>query len=200
SNLILFSQHRVEASMVPIISLWLPILVSAAFVFVASSIIHMVFTYHYKDLKKVPDEDKLMDSLRAFNIPPGEYVIPYAGSPQVMKSPEHQEKRKKGPGVIMTVWESANPAMGGMLVQWFVYCVVVGIFAAYIAGRALGPGAHYLAVFRFAGFTAFACYTVAQWQDVIWYKRSVKRTITEAIDGLVYALLTAGTFGWLWPE
>jgi len=25
-------------------------------------------------------------------------------------------------------------------------------------------------------------------------------TIKEMIDGLVYALLTAGTFGWLWPR
>lgn len=184
--------------MVDILSLWLPILVSAVFVFIASSIVHMVFTYHYKDFNQVPEEDKVMDALRA--IPPGEYMMPYAGSPKAMKSPEFEEKRKKGPGAMLTVWESANPAMGKMLVQWFIYCIIVGIFAAYVAGRALEPGAHYLAVFRFAGVTAFACYTVAHWQDVIWFKRSVKRTITGAFDGLVYALLTAGTFGWLWPE
>ena len=185
---------------VPIMSLWLPILLSAVFVFIASSIIHMVFTYHYKDFNKAPDEDKLMDSLRGHAIPPGEYMMPYAGSPKAMKSPEFEEKRKKGPGAMLTIWDSANPSMGPMLAQWFVYCVVVGIFAAYVAGRALGPGAHYLAVFRFAGCTAFACYNLAFWQDVIWYKRSVKRTITGAIDGLLYAMLTAGTFGWLWPE
>jgi hypothetical protein len=186
--------------MVPLLSLWLPIFVSAALVFVASSVIHMMFSYHYKDFRKAPDEEKLMNALRAFALPPGEYLLPYAGSPQVFKSPEFQERMKKGPGVIMAVWESGRQSMVKSLVQWFAYSVVVGIFAAYIAGRALGPGADYLAVFRFAGFTAFACYTVAHWQDSIWFKRSWGRTVRGTIDGVVYGLLTAGTFGWLWPE
>jgi hypothetical protein len=76
----------------------------------------------------------------------------------------------------------------------------VGIFAAYIGGRALGPGASYLSVFRFVGFTAFACYCVAGWQDSIWFKRSWSRTFKNTIDGILYGLITAGTFGWLWPE
>jgi len=25
-------------------------------------------------------------------------------------------------------------------------------------------------------------------------------TIKEVVDGLIYGLLTAGTFGWLWPR
>lgn len=185
--------------MVPIGSLLLPILLSAVFVFVASSIIHMVFTYHYKDFRKVPEEDKFMDVVRAYNIPPGEYLVPYAGSAKAMSSPEFQEKMKKGPGLLMTVWPGSRPSMVSNLIQWFIYCIIIGIFAAYIAGRALGPGAHYLAVFRFAGFTAFACYTVASWQEAIWFKRSWGRVFRGTVDGLVYGLLTAGTFGWLWP-
>jgi len=185
--------------MVPIMALWLPILVSAAIVFVASSIVHMVFTYHDKDFKGVPEEDKLLNALRAFNLPPGEYVLPHAGSSKERNTPEFQEKMKKG-AFIMSVWESGPPSMAKNLIQWFVYSVIVGIFAAYVVGRALGPGAPYLAVFRFAGVTAFACYTIAQWQDFIWFKRSWGRTFRGTIDGLVYGLLTAGTFGWLWPE
>lgn len=186
--------------MVPIMSLWLPILLSAVFVFVASSVIHMVFTYHYKDFKRVPDENKLMDALRPFNLQRGEYMVPCPQSPQERKTPEFQEKMKKGPSLIMTVWQSGAPAMVKNLVQWFVYLVIVGVFAAYVAGRALGPGAPYLAVFRFAGVTAFACYTIAKWQDSIWFNRSWGSTFRGMIDGLVYALLTAGTFGWLWPQ
>jgi Flp pilus assembly protein TadB len=176
------------------------ILLSAVVVCIASSIIHMLFTYHFKDFKRVPDEEKLMDALRGFNIPPGEYLIPCASSHAARKTPEFQEKMKKGPAVLMTVWEGGMASMGMNLVQWFIYSVIVGIFAAYVAGRALGPGASYLAVFRFAGVTAFACYTVAHWQDSIWFKRSWGRTFRGTIDGLVYGLLTAGTFGWLWPE
>ncbi len=185
--------------MVSIISLWLPILLSAVFVFIASSVIHMVLTYHYKDFKSVPEEDKLLDAMRALNLPAGEYLVPCARSPQERKSPEFQEKMKKGPALLLTVWESGMGSMGINLAQWFVYSVIVGIFAAYVAGRALGPGAHYLTVFRFAGATAFMCYTVAQWQESIWFKRSWGRTVRATFDGLVFALLTAGTFGWLWP-
>jgi Flp pilus assembly protein TadB len=186
--------------MVPIMSLWLPILLSAVFVFIASSIIHMFLSYHYKDFKEAPDENKLMDALRSFNIPPGEYMLPHAGSRAEFSSKEYQERMAKGPGVMMTVWPTGRPSMMGSLVQWFVYSIVVGVFAAYIAGRALGPGADYLAVFRFAGCTAFACYVIAGWQDSIWFKRSWGRTLRNTIDGLIYGLLTAGTFGWLWPQ
>ena len=79
---------------------------------------------------------------------------------------------------------------------WFgmmVIGVVVGVFAAYHAHHALGPGAHYLAVFRYVGATAFMCYTVAGWQASIWYKRAWSTTLKNVFDGLVYALLTAGT-------
>jgi len=90
--------------------------------------------------------------------------------------------------------------MATNLTQWFLYSLVVGIFAAYVAGRALESGAHYLAVFRFVGVTAFACYTLAGWQESIWWKRSWSTTLKNSFDGLIYALLTAGTFGWLWPR
>jgi hypothetical protein len=72
--------------------------------------------------------------------------------------------------------------------------------AAYITGRTLGPGANYLDVFRFAGTTAFIAYAVAQWSDSIWYHRAWSTTLKNTFDGFVYALLTAGMFGWLWPE
>jgi hypothetical protein len=86
------------------------------------------------------------------------------------------------------------------LVLWFLYCAIVGVFAAYVAGRALPAGAEYLRVFRFAGVTAFVGYTLALWQMSIWYRRAWSTTIKATVDGLIYALLTAGTFGWLWPR
>jgi hypothetical protein len=181
-------------------SLLVPILLSAVFVFIVSSFIHMVLRYHWSDFKKVPSEDDVMDTLRKFDIPPGDYVIPFAGSSEVMRSPEFKDKSIKGPVAFVTVMKSGPPAMGGSLIQWFIYCVVVGIFAAYIAGRALGPDAHYLAVFRFAGATAFLGYALALMNNSIWYKRSWSATLKSVFDGLVYALVTAGTFGWLWPD
>lgn len=185
--------------MVPIMSLWLPVLLSAVFVFLLSFVLHTILTYHFKDFNPVPDEDRVQDALRGFNIPPGEYIIPYAGSSKALNSPEFRQKVEKGPGVFMAIWPGGRPSMGKSLAQWFFFSILVGVFSAYIAGRALPPGAEYLSVFRFAGFTAFACYCVANWQDSIWFKRSWSRTLKGTIDGLLYGLLTGGTFGWLWP-
>lgn len=186
--------------MVPLMSLWIPILLSAVVVFVVSSVIHMVLSYHRSDFADLANEDDVMAALRKTGISPGDYLVPRAGSPKAMKSPEFIEKMKKGPVVFLTVMPSGAPAMGAQLAQWFAYSVVVGIFAGYIAGRALGPGAHYLAVFRFAGCSAFLGYALALWQNSIWYKRAWSATLKSTIDGLVYALLTAGIFGWLWPR
>lgn len=186
--------------MVPVMSLWLPILLSAVIVFVASSIIHMALGYHRNDYKKFPDEDGVMEALRRFAIPPGDYLFPCGGSPKAMKDPAFREKWNKGPVGLMTVIPAGPPTMVRSLGLWFLYCIVVGIFAAYIAGRALQPGAPYLSVFRFAGCTAFIGYSLALWQFTIWYRRSWVTTLKSTIDGLIYGLLTAGVFGWLWPR
>jgi hypothetical protein len=186
--------------MVPISELWLPMALSAVFVFIASSIANTVLPHHKGDFGRLPNEADVAEAMRKAGVTPGEYVMPYCTSMSDMKDPAFVEKMTKGPVAMMTVMKNGPPAMGGQLVQWFVYCLVVSLFAAYIAGRALGPGAHYLAVFRFAGATAFAAYTLALWQNSIWYKRAWSTTLKHTADGLVYALLTAGTFGWLWPR
>ncbi len=186
--------------MVSILSLWLPIVVSAVFVFIVSSIIHMLLSYHQSDFAQVPSEDGVMEALRKFDIPPGEYVIPYAGSPKAMASEEFLAKVNKGPTAFVTVMEPGPPAMGTSLMQWFLYSILVGMLTAYVTGRVLGPGADYLSVFRVAGTTAFYCYAIALWQNSIWYKRKWSTTFKSTVDGLAYALVTAGAFGWLWPS
>ena len=117
-----------------------------------------------------------------------------------MKKPEFVEKMTKGPVAMMTVMQAGPPSMGGSLALWFVYCAIVSWLAAYVAGRAVGSGADYLSVFRFAGTAAFLCYSMALPQGSIWYKRNWGATIKSMLDGLLYGLLTGGTFGWLWPR
>jgi hypothetical protein len=186
--------------MTDLASLWLPILLSAVIVFVASSVIHMTPLWHKSDYPKVPNEDQVMNALRPFSIPPGDYMLPRPTGSAEMKSPEFAEKIRRGPNVILTVLPNEPWSMGRNLGLWFGYVVVVSIFAAYVAGRALPPAALYLQVFRFAGVTAFLGYTVALWQMSIWYRRSWSMTVKTTVDGLIYGLLTAGTFGWLWPR
>ena len=185
--------------MVSIVSLWLPILLSAVAVFIVSSIIHMVLGYHKNDFVKLPSEEQVMDDLQKANIPPGDYYFPRAKDMKDMKSPEFIEKRKHGPVGFLTMMKSGPPNIGKDHVLWFIYSIIVGIFAAYIIGHFLPAGSNYLSVFRFAGATAFVGYSLALLQNSIWYKRNWAATLKSMFDGLIYALFTAGIFGWLWP-
>ncbi|HKB78546.1 MAG TPA: hypothetical protein VKH35_02405 [Thermoanaerobaculia bacterium] len=186
--------------MTPLAALWLPILVSSVIVFVVSSIIHMVMPWHKNDYPLLPNQDAIMDALRPLAIPPGDYMIPRPASRADLRSPDFAEKMKKGPVAIFTIRPSGSMGMGSSLVGWFLYSCVIGLFAGYIASRALPTGANYLKVFRFVGATAFLGYAAALWQMSIWYRRKWSITVKATIDGLIYALLTAGTFGWLWPR
>jgi hypothetical protein len=185
--------------MVPVTSLLVPILLAAVVVFVASSALHMMLSYHKKDFRALPAEDEVMAALGPMNIPPGDYVIPHATDSKEWQSEAFLEKANRGPVAFMTVVPNGPPKMGASLAQWFVYCLIVGLFAAYITGLALGPGADYMRVFRIASATAFTGYSLALLQNSIWYKRNWSATLKSMADGLLYALLTGGVFGWLWP-
>ncbi len=185
--------------MVPLSALWLPILLSAVIVFVASSIMHMVLPYHHSDYSQLPDEDKILTALRSAALKRGLYVFPFC-THKDMKSPAVVEKYKQGPVGFITILPNGPPAMPKFLTQWFVYCLLIGFFVAYLTGRTVPPGAQYLAVFRVAGTGAFLAYGLSHLSNGIWKGQMWATTIKEVIDGLVYGLLTAGTFGWLWPR
>jgi hypothetical protein len=191
-----------EVPMVSLTALVIPILVSAVVVFIASSIIHMVLPYHRTDVRRVPpqQENEILETFRRLNLPPGDYAAPHAGSAAGMKDPEFVAKLKKGPLVFVTLAPGEVPSLGKSLLLWFIFTVVVTLFAAYITSRAVGPGTDYLTVFRFVGTTAFMGFSLALLHESIWYKRNWSRTLKSMFDGLVYALLTAGVFGWLWPR
>ena len=186
--------------MVPVLSLLIPIALSAVFVFIASSIIHMATPWHNNDLALVPDEDGVMNALRPFNIPPGDYAMPKASSMKQMQSPEFVAKFKAGPVAFMTVRPNGEMSMSRSLILWFIYSLVVSMVAGYIAGVAFGPGAEYLRIFQVAGCVAFAGYALGQAHESIWWGRSWGRTFRNMAVGLLYGLLTGGTFGWLWPR
>ena len=185
--------------MVAIASLWLPIVLAALAVFVVSAVMHTVLGYHWNDFRAVPNQGALMDALRPMQLPPGDYAVPKANDMRHMRTPEYKALYERGPVLLMNV-SAGGMSIGKNLVQWFVYLLVVGFCCAYIAGRELHPGADYLTVFRLVGFTAFMGYALALPQASIWYRRNWRVTVIEMIEGLVYAGLTAGMFGWLWPK
>jgi hypothetical protein len=185
--------------MVPVTTLWLPIVVSAVLVFFASFILHMVLPLHRNDWRKLPAEDDVMAALGKFALAPGDYAMPCGGAGAI-NDPAFKAKMNRGPVAFVTVLPAGPFSMGSNLAQWFVFNLVVSVFAAYVTGAALPRGAEYLEVFRFAGTTAFTAYVLGFVPQSIWYKRAWSTQLKNALDGLVYALLTAGVFGWLWPQ
>jgi hypothetical protein len=180
--------------------LWLPILLSAVIVFIASSVIHMGPLWHKSDFPKMPMEQQALDALRALAIPPGDYFIPRPSSTNEMKTQEFKDKMAKGPVALLTVMPNGPISMTRNLVQWFVFLLVVGVFVAYITGRSLPIGTPYLRVFNSVAVTTFVAYSLALAELSIWYRRSWTMTLKSALDGVIYGLLTAGVFGWLWPR
>ena len=181
-------------------SLWLPIVVSAVFVFIVSSVIHMALPIHKGDYKKMNNEDAVLDSLCAHGVGPGAYMFPCAGSMKEMGSPEMIEKQKRGPVGWLTIAPPGGINIGRSLIQWFVNCLIVGTLVAYVGWHALGAGAPYLSVFRITGAAAVLGYAVGRIDDSIWRGARWGTTAKFVADGVIYGLVTAGTFGWLWPE
>jgi nucleoside recognition membrane protein YjiH len=186
--------------MIPLTALWLPILLSAVIVFFASFIMHTVLSYHKNDYRKLPDEDRVTDAMRSAGVTRGPaYFFPYFSFKE-MKSAPVIEKMKRGPVGLLTVLPSGQPTMGRNLVLWFLYCVVISMFAAYLSGRLLAPGTAFLQVFRVIGTIAFLGYGAAHAQESIWSGRSWVVTFKHLFDSVIYTMLTAATFSWLWPK
>ena len=186
--------------MVGISALWLPILLSSVIVFLASAVMHMVLRYHWTDMAAMPGEDRVREAFRTAGVGPGDYSLPHASCPKDLSAPGMVEKYRQGPVGFVTILRNGPPAMGKSLVQWFVYTLVVGFMVAYVTGRTLGPTMDYLQVFRVAGTVAFLAYAGSEPVESIWKGRRWSTTVKTVADGLVYGLLTACIFGWLWPR
>ena len=177
-----------------ILSLWLPVLVTAGAIFVAAAVIWMVMPWHKADWSRTADEDAVRDALRSTE--PGMYTVPNC-PPDQFKDPTMQQKFVEGPQAFITVVPNGLPQMGGKLLMNFLYNLLVAIVCAYFVSRTLTAGADYLAVFRVAGAVAFVAYGFAYIQESIWFGRSWSATAKNLLDALIYALLTGGVFGWL---
>ncbi|HEX9009821.1 MAG TPA: hypothetical protein VF804_05600 [Holophagaceae bacterium] len=186
--------------MVSLAHLWLPIILSAVIVFLASSVIHMVLKWHHTDYRQLPDEEALRAALHKAPAAPGQYVIPYCGDMKAMGTPEMQKKYADGPVAMLYLKAPGAPGMGAALGGWFAFNLVLSFFVAYVAGHTLAQGVHYLQVFRVVGTVGFLAYAAGSAPASIWMGKPWGVTLKEILDGMIYALLMAGTFGWLWPR
>ena len=183
--------------MVAIGPLWLAIVLSGVLVWIASFLVWVVLPHHKRDFKAVPNEDAARSALA--NTPPGQYNIPNIASRDDLKNPAEAKKFDDGPVGFLTILPNGMPSMGKNMVLSFVYYLVVGALVAYVTGRTLPPGTEYLAVFRLTGTVAWLAYGFAVVPDAIWFGRPWSAIAKALVDALIYGLLTAGVFAWLWP-
>lgn len=186
--------------MVSLMQLWLPILLSGAFVFIASSLIHMLLKWHNADYHGFANEDEVLAAVRRGNPAPGIYFVPHCNDMKQMAEPAMQAKYKEGPILKVVLRAGMAPSMGKPLAQWFVYCLIVSLFCAYLGASVLPAGTPYLHVFQVIGTAAFMAYAFAAIPHGIWWGNPWNAVAKDLLDGLIYGLITAGTFGWLWPH
>lgn len=185
--------------MITLTSLWMAILVSAVFVFIFSSIMHMVIPIHKNDFQKLPGEESISKEMRNQNIQPGSYSIPRPQSMKDMSSPAMIEKYNQGPVGMLTVLPNGPPAMGKNLVLWFLFSVLVSVFVAYLATMGLDNLTACMDVFRFTSTVAILGYAVSAIPESIWKGQPWSVTFKFIFDGVVYGLVTGSIFAWLWP-
>jgi len=178
--------------------LWLPILLSAVLVFVASSLIHMVIKWHQGDYHGFSNEDAVRAAIRGGSAAPGQYIVPYCGDMKEMKNPEMLKKFEDGPIAFVTLRAPGPPTMGPALGMWFGFSVAIAIIAAYIASRVLPPEASFGQVVRVVGTLSFLAYSGGSVTAGIWMGKPWASVAREVLDGLIYGAITGATFAYFW--
>ena len=182
---------------VSVVSLWLPILLSAVGVFIVSSLIWTVVKWHNADWKKLPDEEGARAALKG--IPAGQYAVPHVSHGQGARDPEWIQKAKDGPTLMIVAWEGDPTRMGRQLGQWFAYCLVISALLGFVTSVILHSGESFGMVFHTVAILGAMTYSGAHAINSIWFRHTWGRTFKDIVDGVIYALVTAAIFGWLWP-
>ena len=185
--------------MVTLISLWLPILIASVLVYTLATILYMVLPIHSNDFAKLQDEDAVIDALRGQDVRRGQYMFPGAQSKEEWSSPEWIEKAKRGPVGLVFIMRPGI-SMSRQLIFQGLFILAISIMAGYMASASLPHGAEYLKVFQIAGTATFLGHAAGHFPNAIWHGFGWKLTWIRVFEGLLYALLTAGIFGWLWPQ
>jgi hypothetical protein len=183
--------------------LWLPIVLATVICFAASAVMWMFAPHHKSEWKEAPNVDGLRDLLRKAGAQPGGYTFPHMSAEDRADKAKAAAKMKQyaeGPSGVLYVVAPGPMSMGPMLAKQFAFFLICSVFLAYVASHTLAHGTPYLAVFRVVGATGFMTYALGTAPESIWFARPWKSFWLTAVDGLIYACLTAGTFGAFWPK
>lgn len=185
--------------MIPTAQLWLPIVLSAIGVFIASSLIHTVLKWHQSDYGKLGNEDEVRAAINRGSPAPGLYVVPHHLEGPKM-SPELERKFVEGPIAMINLRANGVPKMGPFLGKWFLLNLAVALIVGHLAGHALGVGHPRHGVFLFTGITTFLAYGAGSVSDGIWMGRPWPAVRKDLLDALIYGLVTGTIFLCLWPH
>lgn len=197
--------------MITIADLWLPILVSAVAVWIASAIAWMAMPHHKGDFKKLSNEDAVMSAVRGLGVPPGVYFFPHmqgCNKAKMEADPVAKEKFEYGPHGLLQVWPPGALSPKKMcrnMVTIFAVYIVVSVFVAYLATLAGGVGglprgSDFLKVFQFTGTAAVCAYCFGGLPQDICFNKPTRTVLANLVDGVAYGLITGAIFAWLWPH
>lgn len=185
---------------VTLTELWIPILLGGLLAWVASGIIHMVIKYHNKDYRPLPNEDEVSDALRNGQLAKGMYTMPYCADMNEMGSDKMQSKFNNGPVAMIAVFDNGMPAMGKLLGQQIAFFIAGSCLVAYCTALTVDTGTSYMEVFRVVSAISFLAFGWANIPFSIWYGHPWSTTGRYLLDAIIYALVFAGTYAWLWPS
>lgn len=183
-----------------LLTLWLPILLSAVVVFVISSLIHMVFKWHASDYSSFTNEDAVRDAIRAGNPAPGRYVMPFCTDMKDMAGEAMMKKYREGPVGHVTLLPNGAHNMGKYLGQWFLWSLAIAVVAAYLASRLFGLDHNYArAAAKLVGAVSFIAYGFGTITESIWMGRPWSQSAKYLLDSALYGVGSGLVFFWLWP-
>ena len=190
--------------MVTLADLWLPIVLSAAAVWIASALAWMVMPHHKGEFKGVPDEDAFLAAMRSAHVPPGQYMFPFCKDPNAIKTdPALKAKFDAGPWGTMNVIANKWGNMGGKMAGSFIFYLVVSALAAHLATiafpRNVAGGADFAHVFHFTSIVAVMAYCLASIPQAIWFNKPLGSVIAGLVDGIAFGIITGAIFAWRWP-
>jgi len=180
-------------------TLWLPILLTTAAVWLISMIASMALPHHKQDFIALPDEDGFMADLRTRGIKPGNYIFPDFRDPKSMKTPKVEKALNEGPVGHLSVWNTPL-TMADKMIGTFVVYLVATTLIAYLARIALPGAAPFAKVFQIAATAGVLAYCFAHLPSAIWWGSYRRTIIANIADGILYGVITGAIFAWLWPH
>lgn len=178
-----------------VFSLWMPIVGSGFATHFASTLAWTVLPHHKPEIKSLGDkEEQFTDWIACKEIEPGQYVFPYCEDMKQTETELFKQKQGKCSGELR-VW--ARPVnMLAAMVKTLGFFLFAAFMIGYVCAYTLTPYTDKGDVFRIVLVLGIMTHCFAIFPRVFWFPRSYA---TSLVDGVVYALLTAGIFYALWP-